>query len=102
MIRTRRAALAQSGYRFSEKIMLKQKSSPQHSESFVRGVFVDANESLAVIFERLEKPGDPKGRIHRDPDITPEQYPALLDAAQIAILDHTPLLTQIAKKSTGR
>ena len=26
----------------------------------MRGVFVDANESLAVIFERLEKPGDPK------------------------------------------
>ncbi|MEA2920708.1 MAG: hypothetical protein QOF07_671, partial [Bradyrhizobium sp.] len=29
-------------------------------EIFVRGVFVDANESLAVIFERLTKPGDPK------------------------------------------
>ena len=39
----------------------------------MRGVFVDANESLAVIFERLEKPGDPKVRIHRDPDITSDQ-----------------------------
>ena len=28
----------------------------------MRGVFVDANESLAVIFERLAKPGDPKVR----------------------------------------
>ncbi len=36
----------------------------------MRGVFVDANESLAVILERLEKPGDPEVRIHRDPDIT--------------------------------
>ena len=30
----------------------------------MRGVFVDANESLAVIFERLEKPGDPKVRVN--------------------------------------
>ena len=67
----------------------------------MRGVFVDANESLAVIFERLEKPGDPKVRIHRDPDITPEQYPEILDGAEIAIVDHTALPTDVAKKCAG-
>ncbi len=67
----------------------------------MRGVFVDANESLAVICERLEQPGDPKVRIHRDPDITPEQYPAILDGAEIAIVDHTALPTEIARKCTG-
>ena len=67
----------------------------------MRGVFVDANESLAVIFERLEKPGDPKVRIHRDPDITPEQYPEMLGGAEIAIVDHTALPTEIAQKCTG-
>ena len=67
----------------------------------MRGVFVDANESLAVIFERLTKPGDPDVRIHRDPDITPEQYPELLDGAKIAIVDHTALPTEIAKKCNG-
>jgi D-3-phosphoglycerate dehydrogenase len=67
----------------------------------VRGVFVDANESLAVIFERLTKKGDPDARIHRDPDITPEQYPELLDGAAIAIVDHTALPTEIAKKCAG-
>ena len=67
----------------------------------MRGVFVDANESLAVIFERLEKPGDPKVRINRDPDITPDQYPEMLDGAEIAIVDHTALPTDIAKKCTG-
>ena len=41
----------------------------------MRGVFVDANKSLAVIFERLEKPGDPKVRINRNPDIVPERLP---------------------------
>jgi D-3-phosphoglycerate dehydrogenase / 2-oxoglutarate reductase len=67
----------------------------------VRGVFVDANESLAVIFERLTKPDDPDVRIHRDPDITPEQYPDVLDGAAIAIVDHTALPTAIAKKCNG-
>src|SRR5437879_6779592 len=67
----------------------------------MRGVFVDANESLAVIFERLEKPGDPKVLIHRNPDITSDQYPAILDGAEIAIGDHTALPTDIARKCTG-
>ena len=67
----------------------------------MRGVFVDANESLAVIFERLEKPDDPQVRIHRDPDITPDQYPKVLDGAEIAIVDHTALPTDVAKKCTG-
>src|SRR5216683_7858420 len=70
-------------------------------EAILRGVFIDANESLAVIFERLEKPGDPKVRIHRDPDVTPEQLPGVLDGAEIAIVDHTALPTEIAKKCTG-
>ncbi len=67
----------------------------------MRGVFVDANESLAVIFERLTKPGDPQVMIHRDPDITSDQYPAILDGAEIAIVDHTALPTDIARKCTG-
>jgi D-3-phosphoglycerate dehydrogenase len=67
----------------------------------MRGVFVDANEALAVIFERLEKSGDPKVRIHRDPDITPDQWPKILDGAEIAVVDHTALPTDIARQCTG-
>ncbi len=67
----------------------------------MRGVFVDANESLAVIFERLEKSGDPKVRIHRDPDVTPAQLPGVLDGAEIAIVDHTALPTDIARQCAG-
>jgi D-3-phosphoglycerate dehydrogenase / 2-oxoglutarate reductase len=70
-------------------------------EISVRGVFVDANESLAVIFERLAKPGDPKVAIHRDPDIISDQYPGILDGAEIAIVDHTALPTDIARKCKG-
>ncbi|WOH84040.1 NAD(P)-dependent oxidoreductase [Bradyrhizobium sp. BEA-2-5] len=67
----------------------------------MRAVFVDANESLAVITERLEKPGDPRMRINRNPDIKSEDYPAVLDGAEIAIVDHTALPTEVARKCTG-
>jgi D-3-phosphoglycerate dehydrogenase / 2-oxoglutarate reductase len=67
----------------------------------VHGVFVDANEALAVIFERLTKPGDPKVRIHRDPDVTPDRLPGVLDGAEIAVVDHTALPTEIARKCGG-
>jgi D-3-phosphoglycerate dehydrogenase len=67
----------------------------------VRGVFVDANESLAGIFERLEKTGDPEVRINRDPDITPDQLPKVLDGAETVIIDHTALPTDIARQCTG-
>jgi len=67
----------------------------------MRGVFVDANEALAVIFERLTRSGDPEVRIHRDPDVTPDQLSGVLAGAEIAIVDHTALPTGIARKCAG-
>jgi D-3-phosphoglycerate dehydrogenase / 2-oxoglutarate reductase len=67
----------------------------------VRGVFVDANASLADIFERLNKPGDPPVRINRNADIKSDQMPALLDGAEIVIIDHTALPTDVARRCTG-
>ncbi len=67
----------------------------------MRGVFVDANESLADIFQRLSKPGDPPVAVNRDPDIKPEQMPGLLDGAEIVIIDHTALPTEVARRCTG-
>ncbi|HET6838722.1 MAG TPA: NAD(P)-dependent oxidoreductase [Bradyrhizobium sp.] len=67
----------------------------------MRGVFVDANGSLADIFERQNKAGDPAVRINRNADITADEIPALLDGAEIVIIDHTPLPTEIARKCAG-
>ena len=67
----------------------------------MRGVFVDANGSLADIFERQNKAGDPTVRINRDADIKPEQIPALLDGAEIVIIDHTALPTDVARRCNG-
>ena len=60
----------------------------------MRGVFVDANESLALIFERLERKGDPKVRIHRDPEITSNQLPRVIDGAEIAIVEQFWVLSR--------
>jgi D-3-phosphoglycerate dehydrogenase / 2-oxoglutarate reductase len=67
----------------------------------LRGVFVDANESLAVIFERLQRASDPIVVVNRDPEITSHQLPKVLDGAEIAIVDHTALPTEIAQQCTG-
>jgi D-3-phosphoglycerate dehydrogenase len=71
------------------------------TEISVRGVFVDANGSLADIFERLNQAGDPPLRVNRDADITADQMPALLDGAEIVIIDHTPLPTDVARRCNG-
>jgi D-3-phosphoglycerate dehydrogenase len=67
----------------------------------VRGVFVDANKSLADIFERQNKPGDPAVGVNRNADITSEQIPALLDGAEIVVIDHTALPTDVARRCNG-
>jgi D-3-phosphoglycerate dehydrogenase len=67
----------------------------------VRGVFIDANGSLATIFERQTVAGDPAVKVNRNADITADEIPAALGGAEIIIIDHTPLPTEIAKKCTG-
>jgi D-3-phosphoglycerate dehydrogenase len=67
----------------------------------VRGVFVDANGSLADIFERQRRDGDPTVHINRNADITADQMPAILDGAEIVIIDHTPLPIEVARRCTG-
>jgi D-3-phosphoglycerate dehydrogenase / 2-oxoglutarate reductase len=72
-----------------------------NKEISVRGVFVDANGSLAAIFERQQRSSDPTVRVNRNADIAPEQIPALLDGAGIVIIDHTALPTEVARRCDG-
>jgi D-3-phosphoglycerate dehydrogenase / 2-oxoglutarate reductase len=67
----------------------------------MRGVFIDANGSLADIFQRQNSAGDPPVRINRDADVAANQIPAALDGAEIIIIDHTPLPTEVARRCTG-
>jgi D-3-phosphoglycerate dehydrogenase len=67
----------------------------------MHAVFVDASDTLAELMERMATPGDPPVKIHRDPDVTPEQLPQVLAGAAIAMIDHTYLPTEIARRCTG-
>lgn len=67
----------------------------------MQAVFVDANESMALITERLRRHDDPPVRINRDPDIVADAMPQVLDGAAIVIIDHTPLPTAVARRCRG-
>ena len=67
----------------------------------MQAVFVDANETLAAVMERLLRPDDPPVTINRNPAITPAELPGVLDGAAIAIIDHTALSTEVAWRCAG-
>jgi D-3-phosphoglycerate dehydrogenase len=67
----------------------------------VRGVFVDANGSLADIFERQNKAGDPAVHVNRNADIKSDDMPGLLGGAEIVVIDHTSLPSDVAKRCNG-
>jgi D-3-phosphoglycerate dehydrogenase / 2-oxoglutarate reductase len=67
----------------------------------LRAVFVDANETLAAVTERLLRANDPKVTVNRNASVTSEQLPAVLGGAEIAIIDHTHLPAEIARQCQG-
>ena len=67
----------------------------------MRGVFVDASDAMADLFERLGKAGDPEVSINRNPNFKPVEWPQVLGGAEIGIVDHSALPTEVAKKCTG-
>lgn len=67
----------------------------------MHAVFVDASDTLAELMERMATPDDPPVKIHCDPDVTPEQLPEVLAGAAIALIDHTYLPTEVARRCTG-
>jgi D-3-phosphoglycerate dehydrogenase len=66
-----------------------------------RSVFVDANPTLGAVAERLHSGSDPLLQINRQPDIKPEELPALLGDAPVCWIDHTALPTEIARQCKG-
>lgn len=64
----------------------------------MRAVFVDANEALSAVMEKLHRPDDLAVTINRKPTITPPELPDVLGDAEIAIIDHTHLPIEIARQ----
>ncbi|MBR0830072.1 3-phosphoglycerate dehydrogenase [Bradyrhizobium manausense] len=67
----------------------------------MRAIFVDANDTLAAVTDKLLRAqGLPVG-INRNPGIKPDDLPGLLDGAEIMIVDHTAVPTVIAAACKG-
>jgi len=67
----------------------------------MKAIFVDANPTLADVAKRLHLATDLPLQVNNQPDITSEQLPALMGDAEIAIIDHTSLPTDIARQCKG-
>jgi D-3-phosphoglycerate dehydrogenase len=64
----------------------------------MKAVFIDANDTLADVAERLHRASDIPLVVNRQPDITPEQIPAVMGDASILIVDHTCVPVEIASQ----
>jgi D-3-phosphoglycerate dehydrogenase / 2-oxoglutarate reductase len=67
----------------------------------MRAVFIDATPEHAGILALRRRPDDLPIAINHQPDIRPEEIPACLSGAQIALIDHTYLPTDIARRCEG-
>jgi D-3-phosphoglycerate dehydrogenase len=67
----------------------------------VRALFVDANDTLAAVTEKLVGAQNLPVGVNRDPNITPNDLPRLLEGHEIAIVDHTAVPAAIAAKCAG-
>ena len=64
----------------------------------MKAVFVDASPTLAAVAERLHRPDDVPLRVNCQPDIRPPALPAVIGDAEIALVDHTHVPTDIARQ----
>lgn len=64
----------------------------------VRALFVDANDTLAAVTEKLLRANQLPVSINRNPAVTPDDLPRLMDGVEIMIVDHTAVPTAVAAK----
>ena len=68
----------------------------------MRAAFVDATPALAALAARLHDAArDPFAIGLGRPDVTPDEIPAALEGAQIAVIDHTALPVEVARRCAG-
>ena len=57
----------------------------------MRGLFLDASDALADVFDRMVRPDDPPITVNQTAIIAPEQIPSLLDGYDFVLDDHSQL-----------
>ena len=61
----------------------------------MKGLFLDASDALADVFDRMVQPGDPAITVNQQSLVLPEALPGLLDGHHFVLDDHTALPTDI-------
>src|SRR5664279_3197050 len=75
---------------------------PISADARMRAVFVDANAALRGLAETIGPVALPRLELaFGDADIVPEALPAALAGAPIAVIDHTALPVDVARRCTG-
>lgn len=65
----------------------------------MKAKFIDCNDDLAAVFEKMFRPGaDHPVEVNRQPRVKPEDLPGLLDGFAIAIDDHSYMPTEFVKQ----
>jgi D-3-phosphoglycerate dehydrogenase len=67
----------------------------------MRAMFVDADATLAAVAERLRRLDDPEVIVHIRPNLQSEDLPETLAGATVAIVDHTAVPIEIARRCNG-
>jgi D-3-phosphoglycerate dehydrogenase len=57
----------------------------------MKGLFLDASDALADVFDRMVEPGDPSIVVNQQATIPPEALPGLLDGYDFVLVDHSQL-----------
>jgi D-3-phosphoglycerate dehydrogenase len=64
----------------------------------MKGLFVDATDSLADVFDRMVQPDDPAIDVNQQDVIAPSALPTLLEGYDFLIDDHTQLPTETMRE----
>ena len=65
------------------------------------GLFLDADEEMAAVFDRVARAGDPPVAVNRQARVPPDAVPALLAGHDFVIVDHTALPTETMRACRG-
>ncbi len=67
----------------------------------MRGLFLDATDTLADVFDRNVQPGDPEIVVNQHDRISAEALPSLIDGYDFILVDHSFLPTDAMRQCPG-
>ncbi len=67
----------------------------------MKGLFLDAVDDLASVFQRVSLPGDPPVTVNEQGDIDPSELPGLIAGCDFVLNDHTQMPTEAMRGCTG-